>query len=75
MLNGSTTTLIFVIMVVKLKGELDFELQKLGLKEGDIIDVVPQVGSKVGAMNFTRYYNGFRMECVVWPVNYDIVTP
>lgn len=58
---------------IKLKGNLDSDLIKLGLKEGDIIIAFPDSISTVGAMNFERVYNGFTQNCVVWPQNYELV--
>lgn len=60
-------------MKIQLKGEIDSELLGLGCKAGDIIEVIPDPVSKVGAMNFTRYKSGITCNCVVWPVNYTIV--
>lgn len=60
-------------MKIQLKGDLDIELTGLGCKPGDIIEVTPDPVSKVGAMNFARYKSGVMCNCVVWPVNYDVV--
>ncbi len=59
---------------IKLKGNLDFDLKKIGLKSGDEVFATPVFNSKVGAMYFQSVYNGFSCNCVVWPENYDILS-
>ena len=48
------------------------ELQKAGMKPGDIIEATP--GSELtGSMYFTAKSGNRTMECVVWPENYEII--
>ena len=56
-----------------LKGNLDFELTRLGLCPGMTIMAEKDQVGKVGAMNFQVHFKGFNYECVVWPENYDFV--
>jgi len=58
-------------MKVKLKGDIDPELEILGLKPGDEIEVQPDPQSKVGGCHFTRYLNGYPFNCSIWPDNYE----
>jgi len=62
-------------MIIRLKGELETELLGLGIKPGDIINAIPDPVSKVGAMHFDVYKQGYFHECVVWPENYEKVKP
>jgi ACT domain-containing protein len=61
-------------MKIKLKGDLDSELIAIGLKPGDIIEATADPVSKVGAMHFDVHHHSTKYSCVVWPVNYQIVT-
>ena len=61
-------------MVVQLKGDLDFELTRFGLKAGDQIEGTLCPVSTVGAFHFNIYSGGMLQECVVWPKNYDIIS-
>jgi hypothetical protein len=54
---------------IKLTGNLDLDLLRIGYKEGDIVTAYPDLQSKVGAMYFTKG----PYDCVVWPENYEIV--
>ena len=58
-------------MKIKLTEELDPELQILGLKPGDELEVSPDPMSKVGGCHFTRYLNGWPFNCSIWPDNYE----
>jgi hypothetical protein len=61
-------------MIIKLKGELDFDLIRIGLKPGDIIkNAIPDRISKMGAVNFTHQYERMNFDCVVWPEDYDVI--
>ena len=59
-------------MKIELIGDIHPELQTLGLKAGDIISDAEK-SKTTDAMYFTIYYNGFKMDCVVWSDNYKIV--
>lgn len=56
-----------------LKGDLDFELTRIGLQPGMPIMAEPDKMSTVGAMNFEVHFRGWKYDCVVWPENYDFV--
>jgi hypothetical protein len=58
---------------IKLKGNLDFELTRLGLESGQIVDATPDIMSKKGAMHFTRHKFNMSFNCTVWPENYEIL--
>ncbi|HPI43695.1 MAG TPA: hypothetical protein PLH91_00555 [Tenuifilaceae bacterium] len=58
---------------IKLKGELDFDLKKLGLMAGQTVFASPCKHSNMGVMNFEVSYNGFTQDCCVWPENYELV--
>lgn len=61
-------------MIIKLKDNLDFDLTRIGLKPGDIIrNAYLDSVSLMGAVNFTRQYNGMHFDCVVWPEDYDVI--
>ena len=48
------------------------ELQKAGMKPGDIVEATP--GSELtGSMYFTCKTGNRKFECVVWPENYEII--
>ncbi|MDL2262968.1 hypothetical protein LJC11_05665 [Bacteroidales bacterium OttesenSCG-928-I21] len=56
---------------IKLIGELDFELTRLGLKAGDIIQNASySKGNK--SMNFDVFYV-ITNHCVVWQDNYEVI--
>lgn len=59
--------------LIKLKGELDLDLQILGLKEGQIVSATPCNFSKAGLMYFTVIHNNFKFNCSVWPCNYEVL--
>lgn len=59
--------------MIKLVGALDWELTRLGLEAGDVIPDHSPPGKENGAVHFDTHYNGFRVSCVVWPDNYEIV--
>jgi hypothetical protein len=58
---------------LKLKGELDSELKAIGLKADDTVHAEADRLGKTGAMYFTKMYQGYKYECVVWPQNYEIL--
>jgi hypothetical protein len=60
-------------LTIKLKGNLDFDLRKLGLKEGDIIRDCQISSYTTQSIYFSVIYNGFECHCVVWPANYEII--
>jgi hypothetical protein len=61
-------------MIIKLKGELDFDLTRIGLKPGDIIkNASLDSVSLMGAVNFSQGYQGMYYDCVVWPEDYDVI--
>jgi len=55
-------------MTIRLKGELDIDLKRLGLESGDILHRMPIPG-KYGSIYFV--FDG--VHCVVYPENYDII--
>jgi hypothetical protein len=61
-------------MIIKLKGDIDFDLIRIGLKTGDIIkNASLDSVSMMGSVNFTRQYKGMHYDCVVWPEDYDVL--
>lgn len=60
-------------MKIKLIGDLDFDLTRIGLKDGSIVDAFPSTGSKSGQLYFKVYRSDVDQDCVVWPENYEIV--
>jgi hypothetical protein len=56
---------------IKIKGKLDLDLTKIGLKAGDIIRNATYSESN-GAINFDFHYV-INNECVVYPENYEII--
>jgi len=60
-------------MKVRLTGNIDPELEILGLKPGDELEVTPDPVSKVGGCHFTKYKNGWPFNCSIWPDNYEKV--
>lgn len=59
--------------VIKLKGDLDFDLTRLGLKPEMEVNATRDNYNKKGAMNFKLSKGGVLQHCVVWPENYDII--
>lgn len=59
--------------MIKLKGELDYELTRLGLKAGDEIPDHTAPGKVNGVISFDFHFGGWRYSCSVWPDNYDII--
>lgn len=59
--------------MIKLKGELDYELTRLGLKAGDEIPDHTVPGKVNGAIYFDVRFRGYQYPCVVWPDNYDVI--
>lgn len=55
---------------IKLRGELDIDLVRLGLKEGDEVNAEIS-NEKSGAAYFSVFYT-ITVDCVVWPENYEI---
>jgi hypothetical protein len=68
MINPLNTS---IMATIKLIGELDFDLTKIGLRAGDIIRNATYSKSN-GAMNFDYHYV-INNECVVYPENYEII--
>lgn len=62
-----------VMIKLRLKGDLEPELPGLGLKPGDEVMAEQDPVSKVGCMHFHVMKLGDRIECSVWPENYDII--
>lgn len=60
-------------MKIKLKGNLDYELTRIGLAEGDEIEATPDRVGKTGAVYFQKYHRGTKYDCVAWPDNYDVI--
>ena len=60
-------------MIIKLKGYLDLDLTRIGIRPGDIIRnaKADNVGT-AGAVYFD-HFSYILNECVVWPDNYDII--
>lgn len=61
------------MLTIRLKGNLDFDLRKLGLKEGNIIRDCQISSQTTQSINFSVIYNGFECNCVVYPENYEII--
>lgn len=55
-----------------LRGELDFDLTRLGLRPEMEVCAEADLVGKTGAMYFTVHRSGFSIECVVWPENYRV---
>lgn len=58
--------------MIKLKGELDWEITRFGVKAGDVIEEHTKPDTS-GAVFFDIQYNGMTQTCVVWTDNYDII--
>lgn len=56
-------------------GDLHPELTMLGIKTGDHVNLILDRNSKSGAAHFQTTYNGFTIECTVWPDNYTLINP
>ncbi|SHG32182.1 hypothetical protein SAMN05444362_12129 [Dysgonomonas macrotermitis] len=61
------------IIMIKLKGELDYELTRLGLKVSDEIASHTTPGKVNGVVNFDVHHMGWIYSCSVWPDNYDVI--
>jgi len=59
-------------MKVKLKDSIISELRSIGLEPGMVVKS-NQVNTITGAVDFQHWYNGFSMDCVVWPEDYEII--
>jgi len=57
---------------IKLTGELDWELTRIGFKPGDIVHATINADG-TGAMYFDKMYCGTTYQCVVWADNYEIL--
>lgn len=58
--------------MIRLKGQLDLDLTKLGLRAGDEIKFNTPPASN-GAIYFEVRYNGTTQNCVVWSDNYELI--
>jgi hypothetical protein len=60
-------------MIIQLKGYLDLDLIRIGLKPGNIIrNAKADTVGTTGAVYFDHSYT-INNECVVWPENYDVI--
>jgi hypothetical protein len=60
-------------MIIKLKGHLDLDLIRIGLKSGDIIrNAKADTVGTTGSVYFDHSYT-INNDCVVWPENYDVI--
>ena len=59
-------------MKVKLKDSIISELTSLGLRPGMVISS-NDVNKITGAVTFAHYRNNNKYDCVVWPVDYEVV--
>lgn len=59
--------------MIRLKGNIDWEITRFGVKEGDIIRNHTQPGKNKAISFDVRYYDSVQ-SCAVWPENYDIIT-
>lgn len=59
-------------MKIRLKDSINSELRAVGLRPGDEISS-NDVNKITGAVQFTRWLNSSSYDCVVWPVDYEIV--
>lgn len=62
-------------MKVRLKGKIHPELESIGLKAGDEIEVYKDTTSEVGCCHFTKYVEKRIYDCSIWPENYEIIEP
>jgi len=58
--------------MIKLKGIIDWEITRFGVKSGDIIQNHTKPDTS-GAVFFDVDYNSTTQGCVVWEDNYDII--
>ena len=59
-------------MKIKLKDSINSELIAVGLRPGDEISS-NDVNKTTGAVQFTRWHNGYSYDCVVWPEDYEVI--
>lgn len=59
---------------IKLKGDLHPELTALGLKAGDEVEATFLTSNETNQMYFQKSYKGFKMDCVVWPDNFEVIS-
>ena len=73
-INHSSNQLILnEIIMIKLRGELDYEITRFGVKSGDVIKQHTTPGKVDGAVSFDVRYGNFTQSCVVWPDNYEMI--
>ena len=58
--------------MIKLVGNLDWDLKRLGYEEGDVIEAHSKP-SENGAIYWTDHYAGLVQNCVVWSDNYELI--
>jgi hypothetical protein len=58
-------------MSIKLKGKLEWDLRRIGLMPGMIIEADPDTASTSGVVHFEIHFKGTTYNCSVWPENYD----
>lgn len=58
--------------MIKLTGNLDWELRRLGYEVGDKIHHHSKPAEN-GAIYWTTHYVGLVQNCVVWSDNYEII--
>jgi len=58
--------------MIRLKGDIDWEITRFGVKSGDVIEhhTAPDASS---AIFFDIRYNNKTQTCVVWKDNYDFI--
>lgn len=49
------------------------ELQRAGIKPGDVVEANPGPASETGAMFFEKHNGCREFQCVVYPDNYTVV--
>lgn len=59
-------------MIIKLKGYLDLDLTRIGLRPGDIIKGASIANELSGSVLFDHFYT-IENQCIVWPDNYDVI--
>lgn len=60
-------------MLIKLLDTIDWELQVIGCKPGDVVDGHPDPDSKVGCVHFDKRVKGHTYFCSIWPTDYEII--